>query len=105
MVDLYTVIDDFKQLTNDTIKHCAVLETVQDIKVKCSNTTECSVTRIASNLASHKVLLAKLGENFFDLFVTGSVWKTVDSPSDLYNVMETVGEDLGQLIVDIFGLD
>ncbi len=53
----------------------------------------------------HKTLLMKVGENLFDLVVTRRVWSQIENPGDLYDLMETVGEDIGELVVMTFGLD
>ena len=104
LVDIGTVLTDASELFTDTFLHCAVLETTSDIYNKCKTQQSCSLSEVISNIVTHKALLAKLAENFVDLVVSRRVWETVKTPGDLFDVMQTIGEDVGELIVDTFKL-
>ena len=111
LMDIGTVIGDLEGLVKDTVLHCAVYETLQEVIVdKCfspkmgTDESECSITKLFSNLYTHWLLLISIVESLASIIVTQTFWAKEPTPKELHDLAFEIGEDLGELVVTLFDL-
>jgi hypothetical protein len=104
LMDLETVLDDVYYLYRDTGKYCAVYETTMTLYDHCIVRHKCNAEEMIANTESHIMKIVEIGMSVMDIFMTHGRSDKWDNPHDFGMTMYSIGEDIGDFIVALFGI-
>ena len=104
LMDLETVMDDIYLLYRDTGRYCIVYETSMALYDHCIVQKKCNVEDMIANTESHIMKIVEIGMSVMDIFVAKGRTDKWDNPHDFGMTMYSIGEDIGDFIVALFGI-
>jgi len=104
LMDLETVLDDVYYLYRDTGKYCAVYETTMTLYDHCIVKHKCNAEDMIANTETHIMKVVEIGMSVMDIFMTHGRSDKWDNPHDFGMTMYSIGEDIGDFIVALFGI-
>jgi hypothetical protein len=104
LMDLGTVLDDVYYLYRDTGKYCAVYETTMTLYNHCIVKRKCNAEDMIANTESHIMKIVEIGMSLMDIFMMHGRSDKWDNPHDFGMTMYSIGEDIADFIVALFGI-